>query len=228
MRILILEDEPKSARNLAEGLQSAGFETIHAETAAQAEGHCAETSFDALIVDVMLPGMTGVEFVQRLRAVGNATPVLFLSAKGTPEDRTLGLNEGGDDYLVKPYALMELLARLRAILRRGAIQLALPEKVVAADLEWDPALRRISRGSHRIDLTPHEYALAALLLQHLGEAVSREQIMRAVWGLPSVTDPNALDQQVRRLRKKLDDPYPLKLIHTLRGVGFILEPREAQ
>ena len=228
MHILVLEDEPKSARHLAEGLHSAGYEVTLVADAPAAETHCARTPFDALIVDVMLPGMSGLEFVHRLRKTGVTTPVLFLSAKGTPEDRTQGLNEGGDDYLVKPYALLELLARLRAILRRGIFQLALPDKVVVADLEWDPAQRRITRGKQRIDLTPHEYALAEFLLQHMGEVVSREQVARAVWGLTSLTDPNALDQQIRRLRKKIDESFSTKLIHTLRGVGVILEVRESE
>jgi two-component system copper resistance phosphate regulon response regulator CusR len=180
-------------------------------------------TFDALVVDIMLPGFSGLELVSRLRRKGIQVPVLFLSAKGAIEDRIRGLEEGADDYLVKPFALPELVARLRALLRRGAMPSK--DRVQVGDLVWEPAQRRISRLGKRVDLTPKEYALATLLLRSPGEVVTREQMGRAVWGLSCVVDPNALDVQVLRLRKKLDDPYPLKLIHTLRGVGLVLESR---
>jgi two-component system copper resistance phosphate regulon response regulator CusR len=150
--------------------------------------------------------------------------VLFLSAKGSTEDRIRGLNEGGDDYLVKPYALAEVLARVRALLRRSSGAMV-SSQVKVADLVWEPTHRRITRDGRRIDLTPKEYALAALLLQNRGEVVSRAQIAQAVWGMDVVVDGNAVDVQVRRLRLKLDEPFPVKLVHTLRGVGVVLEAR---
>ena len=227
MRILIVEDEPKTAHHLREGLRAAGFEpSLRGDGPSALEAALAATPeepFDALVVDVMLPGFSGLQLVSRLRREGVATPVLFLSAKGDLEDRLRGLEGGGDDYLVKPYALSEVVARLRALLRRGAPPPA--DRVEVGDLVWEPGLRRVSRLDKRVDLTPKEYALAALLLRHPGEVVTRDQMAQAVWGLSSVVDPNALDVQVRRLRKKLDDPYELKLIHTLRGVGLVLEAR---
>jgi two-component system copper resistance phosphate regulon response regulator CusR len=224
MRLLVVEDEPKIARHLASGLEAAGFQVETCATGEAALDRARSAAFDALLVDVMLPGMSGLEAVRRLRSEGLASPVLFLSARDSTEDRVRGLNEGGDDYIVKPFALAEVLARIRAILRRSSLSPAAgPVKV--ADLAWEPGLRRITREGRRVDLTPKEYALATLLLQHRGEVVSRAQIARAVWGLEVVTDGNAVDVQVRRLRRKLDDPFEVKLIHTLRGVGVVLEAR---
>ena len=227
MRILIVEDEPKTARHLREGLESAGFEPTLRLDGPSALDAALGGDFDALVVDVMLPGFSGLELVARLRGEGLQAPVLFLSAKGALEDRLRGLEGGGDDYLVKPFALSEVAARLRALLRRGGPPGApIPaDRVQVEDLVWEPGQRRVSRMGKRVDLTPKEYALAALLLRHPGEVVTRDQVAQAVWGLSSVADPNALDVQVRRLRRKLDDPYELKLIHTLRGVGLVLEAR---
>ena len=224
MRLLIVEDEPKIARHLAAGLQEAGFQAAVCHSGEEALQRVRVEAFDALLVDIMLPGISGLEAVRRLRLEGLSSPVLFLSAKDSTEDRIRGLNEGGDDYIVKPYAMAEVMARVRAILRRStAAPAAAPVKI--ADMVWEPALRRITREGRRIDLTPKEYALATLLLQHPGEVVSRAQIARAVWGLEVVTDGNAVDVQVRRLRQKLDEPFAVKLIHTLRGVGVVLEAR---
>lgn len=224
MRLLIVEDEPKIARHLAAGLEEAGFETVVCHTGEEALQRARQGTFDALLVDVMLPGISGLEAVRRLRHDGLGSPVLFLSAKDSTEDRIRGLNEGGDDYIVKPYALPEVLARVRAILRRSAAAPALSQ-VRIADLVWEPGQRRIMREGRRVDLTPKEYALASLLLQHPGEVVSRAQIVQAVWGMDVVTDGNAVDVQIRRLRRKLDEPFAAKLIHTLRGVGVVLEAK---
>ncbi len=223
MRILVIEDEPKTARQLQRGLEEAGFEAHLSKSAEDGLAACAKHSFDALVLDVMLPGMSGLDLVQQLRAAGTPMPVLFLSAKDTTGDRIRGLNEGGDDYLVKPYSLPEVVARLNALLRRGGRSGASPERIQIADLLWEPNHRRIARMGKRVDLTPKEYALAALLLQNQGQVVSRSQIIKAVWGLSTVVDGNSVDVQVLRLRKKLDDPYAIKLIRTLRGVGIVLE-----
>lgn len=226
MHILLVEDEPKTARHLERGLKEAGFEVQACGTAEEGLTACAEQPFDVLVLDVMLPGKNGLEMVHQLRSSGVMTPVLFLSAKDAAEDRIKGLNEGGDDYLVKPYSLPEVVARIRALLRRGG-QPGNPKRVQIADLVWEPASRRISRMGKRVDLTPKEYALATLLLNHQGEVVSRNQIIQAVWGLSTTVDGNSVDVQVLRLRKKLDDPFETKLIRTLRGVGIVLEAPDA-
>ncbi len=222
MRILVVEDEAKTARHLERGLREAGFEVLACASAEEGMEACGTQAFDALVLDVMLPGRSGLEMVHKLRESGMLTPVLFLSAKDTTEDRIRGLNQGGDDYLVKPYSLPEVVARLRALLRRNGRQ-SVSERVQVADLVWEPTRRRISRMGKRVDLTPKEYALAALLLQNHGEVVSRNQVVQAVWGLITSVDSNSVDVQVLRLRKKLDDPYETKLIRTLRGVGIVLE-----
>jgi two-component system copper resistance phosphate regulon response regulator CusR len=166
-----------------------------------------------------------LSLVQRLRASDHALPAIFLSAKGSLEDRLQGLAAGGDDYLAKPYSILEVVARLRSITRRS--QGPGPQSHQVADLIWDPASRRITRSGERIDLTPKEYAIMILLLEHAGEVVGRGQMVQAVWGIDCAVDPNAVDVQILRLRRKVDDPYPVKLIHTLRGVGLLLEPRDS-
>ena len=221
MRILIVEDEAKTARHLQEGLAEDGYEVTWTDRGDRGLALAAHGNFDALVVDVMLPGLTGVELVQQLRARGISTPALFLSARGGAEDRVRGLNAGGDDYMTKPYSLNEVVARLRAILRRSALGKS-PEPMTVADLVWEPSRRRISRMGRHIELSPREYALAALLLDNRGEVVNRRQIVKGVWGLDIPTDGNALDVQVRRLRAKLDDPFERKLIHTVRGIGLFL------
>jgi two-component system, OmpR family, copper resistance phosphate regulon response regulator CusR len=224
MNILIVEDEPKIARHLRAGLEAAGFSVENVSTGEAGLRSATASPHDALVVDIMLPGMSGLEMVRRLRESQIQTPVLFLSAKSSLEDRVLGLEEGGDDYLAKPYAIPEVVARLRAIMRRKAP--TSQDRVQVADLVWEPAFRRISRMDQRVDLTPKEYTLAALLLQHLGEVVPRSLVVQALWGDEVPPDSNAVDVQMLRLRKKLDDPYETKLIHTLRGVGVVLELRE--
>lgn len=227
MNILIVEDEPKTARHLRAGLEAAGFAVQTVATAESGLRHATASPFDALVVDIMLPGMSGLEMVKKLRASHVSTPVIFLSAKSSLEDRVLGLEEGGDDYLTKPYAIPEVVARLRAVLRRKEGN-SVAQKVQLADLVWDPVQRKVSRDGARVDLTPKEYTLAALLLQHRGEVVPRNLIVQALWGEGVPPDSNAVDVQLLRLRKKLDDPYAVKLIHTLRGVGVVLEVREGR
>ncbi|HJW32603.1 MAG TPA: response regulator transcription factor [Holophagaceae bacterium] len=222
MPLLVLEDDPDIAAHLESGLTEAGFQVVSCGAGDQALALALTSPFEALVVDVHVPGLSGLDVVRRLREVGRQTPVLFLTARDRMEDRILGLEEGGDDYVVKPYSLPEVVARLRAIIRRTKPLEAYTRMVEVGDLVWEPALRRISRAGQKIELTPKEYALAVLLLEHRGAVVSRSQIVRAVWGMPTVTDPNAVDVQIRRLRRKLDDPFPLKLIHTVRGLGVVL------
>jgi two-component system copper resistance phosphate regulon response regulator CusR len=225
MRVLIVEDQARTAQELRSGLASAGLEALVAASGEEALPLAGSGIFDALVVDVMLPGMSGLEVVKTLRGAGNPVPVIFLSAKGNLEDRLRGLEAGGDDYLAKPYSILEVVARLRSIVRRVQPAQA-PSRVQVADLVWDRTHRSILRSGHRIDLTPKEYTLMALLLENAGQVVARSQLVKAVWGLEGAVDANAVDVQILRLRRKVDDPYPVKLIHTLRGVGLVLEPRE--
>ena len=224
MRVLIIEDEAKTAWQLLDGLRAAGFEAEWADTGTRGLDRALTGRFHVLLVDVMLPGMSGLELVRRVRAEGFPTPVLFLSAKGEPMDRIRGLEEGGDDYLPKPYSFPEVLARIQALLRRVTMD-APASRVEIEDLQWEPEAYRILRNGQRVELSPKEYQLAALLLENRGQVVARRQIMERVWGLDIPADGNALDVQVRRLRSKLDDPFEKKLIHTVRGIGVILEYR---
>jgi two-component system copper resistance phosphate regulon response regulator CusR len=224
MRLLVVEDEAKLARQLQEGLQSAGFEVALAATGESGLRAVLETPPHAAIVDVMLPGFSGLELVRAMRARGVTLPVLFLSARDATADRVRGFDEGGDDYLGKPFAFPELLARVRALLRRSSAP-SIDAVVRVADLEWDPGARRIERQGRRIDLTPKEYTLAALLLERRGEVVARAEIVRCVWQLEFEPPGNTVDVQVRRLRAKLDEPFEPKLVHTLRGLGYVLEDR---
>ncbi|HET6329766.1 MAG TPA: response regulator transcription factor [Holophagaceae bacterium] len=224
MRVLIIEDEAKTAWQLLDGLRSSGFDAEWADTGPRGLDRALTGRFHALLVDVMLPGMSGLDLVREVRAKGFPTPVLFLSAKGEPMDRVRGLEEGGDDYLPKPYSFPEVLARIQALLRRVSMEVPAP-RVEIGDLVWEPEAYRILRGGQRVELSPKEYQLAALLLENLGQVVSRRQIMERVWGLDIPADGNALDVQVRRLRGKLDDPYEKKLVHTVRGIGVVLEDR---
>ena len=225
MRVLIVEDQARTASELRSGLVNAGFEAVVATTVEEALPLAQSGVFEALVVDIMLPGRSGLELVEVLRAAGHPVPIIILSAKGNLEDRLRGLDAGADDYLAKPYSILEVVARLRTITRRAQPVLAAPVQV--ADLVWDPARRSVARGGKRIELTPKEYALMVLLLEHAGRVVPRSQLVKAVWGIEGAVDANAVDVQILRLRRKVDDPFPLKLIHTLRGVGLVLEPREA-
>ncbi len=224
MRILIIEDQARTARELQKGLAVSGIVARVTASGEEALQLLQAESFEALVVDVMLPGMSGLDLVRCLRDEGRVIPALFLSAKGNLEDRLQGLAVGGDDYLAKPYSVLEVAARLRSILRRLQVP-PVPGVQQVADLVWDPHTRHIARSGDRIDLTPKEYAIMILLLEHIGEVVPRSQMVQAVWGMDCAVDPNAVDVQVLRLRRKVDDPYPVKLIHTLRGVGLLLEPR---
>lgn len=223
MRILIVEDEPKSAEYLRQGLTESGYVADVARTGIDGR-HLAETGeYDLVLLDVNLPGLDGWGVLQSIRTRGD-TPVLMLTARGLLDDRVKGLDLGADDYLVKPFQFPELLARVRTLLRRGARAVA-PEALRVADLELDAGRHRAYRGGKRIDLTAKEFALLHLLMRRTGEALTRTQIASAVWDINFDSDTNVVEVAMRRLRAKVDDEFEPKLIHTLRGVGYVLEER---
>jgi DNA-binding response OmpR family regulator len=222
VRILIVEDEPKVGRALQEGLEAAGYEAAVAVTGEEGFYRAQTEAFDLIILDRLLPGRDGLEVLESLRRASVPTPVLLLTARDAVEDRVQGLDAGADDYLVKPFAFPELLARIRVALRRG--QGTSPPRLSLGTLEMDPASRRVSRGGTALDLTPREYELLEYLLRHRGRLVSREMLTHEVWKEPRRGTPldNVIDVHVARLRKKIDQGQPTRLIHTVRGVGFVL------
>ena len=226
MRLLVIEDEVKVAHALKNGLESERYEVVVATTGEDGFFRANAEVFDLLVLDVMLPGRDGIEVLTTLRKRGTQTPVLILTAKDAVEDRVLGLDSGADDYLVKPFAFSELLARIRALLRRGRIDQVLWLK--ASDLEMDLVTRKVTRGSHLLNITAREFELLEYLLRHQNQIVSREMLTREVWKEPSraTSLDNVIDVHIARLRKKVDQDFPLKLIHTVRGVGFILREGE--
>jgi len=222
MRLLVIEDEVKVAHALKKGLESERYQVVVATTGEDGFFRANAEVFDLLVLDVMLPGRDGIEVLTTLRKRGTQTPVLILTAKDAVEDRVLGLDSGADDYLVKPFAFSELLARIRALLRRGRIDQVL--RLKASDLAMDLVIRKVTRGSHLLNVTAREFELLEYLLRHQNQIVSREMLTREVWKEPSraTSLDNVIDVHIARLRKKVDQDFPLKLIHTVRGVGFIL------
>jgi len=222
MRVLLIEDDAKTARALASGLRSEGFESMTANTGEEGFFLLSRESFDFVILDWMLPGRDGIEVLRTLRARGAKTPVLLLTARDAVDDRVLGLDAGADDYLVKPFAFAELLARIRALLRRA--DFAIPLRYQIGDLTLDAQTRRVARGSREIALTPREFDLLAFLAQHHDQPVTRQMIAREVWREPNRATPldNVIDVHLAHLRRKLDDGEDVKLIQTVRGVGFVL------
>jgi two-component system copper resistance phosphate regulon response regulator CusR len=226
VRVLIVEDERKLAQVLASALQAEHYDVVVASTGEDGFYRANAEIFDLVMLDLMLPGRNGLEILQTLRQRRIDTPVLILTARDGVDDRVLGLDLGADDYLVKPFALPELLARVRALLRRGRPADVLRLKV--ADLELDLVARRVVRGEKLIDLTAREFELLEYLLRHQGHLVSREMLARDVWKEPRRATPldNVIDVQMTRLRRKVDSEGTLRLIHTVRGVGFVV--REAE
>ena len=222
MKILIVEDEPKTGDYLKQGLVEAGFVVDLARDGLDGL-HLGQTEdYDLAILDVMLPGIDGWTVLAGLRKAGKETPVLFLSARDHVDDRVKGLELGADDYLVKPFAFAELLARVRTLLRRGGKSKS-AEFLRAADLELDLMRRRVTRGGRRIDLTAKEFALLELLLRRQGEVLPRSLIASQVWDMNFDSDTNVIEVAMRRLRVKLDDNFEPKLIRTVRGMGYVLE-----
>ena len=223
MKILVVEDEPKTADYLRRGLTESGFVVDVARDGVDGLHLATTGSYDLVVLDVMLPTRDGWSVLRELRQGGTATPVLCLTARDSVEDRVRGLDLGADDYLVKPFAFAELLARARSVLRRGTARS--PDILRVADLEIHSARHRATRHGVRLDLTPKEFLLLALLARRTGEVVTRTLIAEEVWDMSFDCDSNVVDVHVRRLRAKVDDPFPQKLIHTMRGVGYVLEER---
>ncbi|HMF94311.1 MAG TPA: response regulator transcription factor [Vicinamibacterales bacterium] len=226
MRVLIVEDERKLAQIVESALQAEHYESVVAPTGEDGFFRANAEAFDLIILDLMLPGRSGLEILQTLRQRHIETPVLILTARDGIDDRVLGLDLGADDYLVKPFALPELMARIRALFRRGRPSDVL--RLKAADLELDLVTRRVMRGDAQLDLTGREFELLEYLLRHQGHLVSREMLAREVWREPRRATPldNVIDVQMTRLRKKVDADGVPRLIHTVRGVGFVLREGE--
>lgn len=226
MRVLVVEDERKLAQILASALQAEHYDVVVAPNGEDGFFRANAETFDLVVLDLMLPGRSGLEILQALRQRRIETPMLILTARDGVDDRVLGLDLGADDYMVKPFALPELLARIRALLRRGR-----PSEVFrlkAADLEMNLMTRRAMRGGRILDLTVREFELLEYLLRHQGHLVSREMLAREVWREPRRATPldNVIDVQIARLRKKVDADVGQRLIHTVRGVGFVLREGE--
>jgi DNA-binding response OmpR family regulator len=226
VRVLVVEDERKLASVLASALSTEQYEVTTAADGDDGLARATSEAFDAVVLDLMLPGRSGLEILQALRQRRIPTPVLILTARDGVEDRVLGLDLGADDYLVKPFALPELLARIRALVRRGRPAQVL--RLAAADLELDLVTRRAVRGGRLLDLTVREFELLEYLLRHQGHLVSREMLAREVWREPRRATPldNVIDVQMTRLRRKVDTEGSARLIHTVRGVGFVLREGE--
>lgn len=222
MKILVVEDELKTGTYVQQGLVEAGFVVDLDRDGTDGLHHALTEAYDLIILDVMLPGMNGWQILEGIRKAGKDVPVLFLTARDHVDDRVKGLELGADDYLVKPFAFSELLARIRTLLRRG-IRSKEVEILRAADLELDLLRRRVSRGGKRIELTVKEFALLELLLRRQGEVLPRSLIASQVWDMNFDSDTNVIDVAIRRLRCKIDDNFEIRLIHTVRGMGYILE-----
>ena len=226
MKLLIVEDQPKTGHYLRQGLAEAGFNTELVADGSTGQQLALSGEYALLILDVMLPGRDGWQILQAVRSAGLDTPVLFLTARDAVEDRVHGLELGADDYLVKPFAFSELLARVRSLLRRGS-SATQDTSLQLADLRLDLIRRRVERSGQRIDLTAKEFALLEMLLRRQGEVLPKSLIASQVWDMNFDSDTNVIEVAIRRLRLKIDDSHEHKLIHTVRGMGYVLEERLA-
>jgi len=226
MRILVVEDEQKVADALREGLEGEKYDVVVERTGEAAFFRVNTETFDAILLDLTLPGRDGLEILRALRARGLKTPVLVLTARDSLQDRVTGLDSGADDYLVKPFAFAELVARIRALVRRGRV--AETPRLSAGDLAVDLVSRKVTRGDRPVELTVREFELLEYLVRHQGQVVPREALARDVWKETARTTPldNVIDVHIARLRRKIDLDQPVRLIHTVRGVGFMLREGE--
>jgi two-component system copper resistance phosphate regulon response regulator CusR len=223
VKILVIEDEPKTATYLAKGLAENGYAVEVAQDGEEGLQRLRQQEYDLLVLDIMLPRKDGWAVLSALRQEERRVPVICLTARDGLEDRVRGLDLGADDYIVKPFAFSEFLARVRSVMRRGARRT--PDVLRIADLELDLLRHRASRAATRLDLTPKEFTLVAFLAQRAGEVLSRTLILEHVWGFSFDCGTNVVDVHIRRLRAKMDDPFEHKLIHTVRGMGYVLEQR---
>lgn len=220
MRFLIVEDEKRIADFLSRGLESAGYAVDAAPDGKTAIDMVHATDYDLIILDLMLPDMDGLQVLERIRNRKVNPPVLILSARGDVDDRVKGLEKGADDYLVKPFAFVELLARVRVLLRRGQ---PTPERLQVGDLTLDCIRRKVTRSSQNIDLAPKEFSILEYLMRNRGRPLSRTMIVEHVWDMDYDGLTNIVDVYIRHLRGKVDEPFPTKLIHTVRGIGYMLD-----
>ncbi len=229
MKILVVEDEPKTGDYLKQGLTEAGFTVDLAREGLDGLHLALNDAYELAVLDVMLPGLDGWQILQALRKAGKTFPVLFLTARDSIEDRVKGLELGADDYLVKPFAFAELLARIRTLLRRGAQSRDTRNdtRLCIADLELDLQRRRVTRCKQKIELTNKEFALLELLMRRRGEVLPRALIASLVWDMNFDSDTNVIDVAIRRLRAKIDDDYTPKLIRTIRGMGYVIDGEDA-
>jgi two-component system copper resistance phosphate regulon response regulator CusR len=220
MRILVVEDEKRIADFLCRGLEGAGYAVDAAPTGAAALEHIQSADYDLVVLDLMLPDMDGLHVLEKIRSRPLGPPVLILSARAGLDDRVKGLEQGADDYLVKPFAFVELLARVRALLRRGQ---PAPEKLQVADLTLDCIRRKVARGQEAIDLAPKEFGILEYMMRNRGRPLSRTMIVEHVWDMDYDGLTNIVDVYIRHLRSKIDDRFPQKLIQTVRGIGYMIE-----
>jgi len=222
VRVLIIEDDGQAAAAMARGLQEAGVETAQATDGLQGLDAAGQGGFDVLVVDRMIPGLDGLSLVERLRRQGDATPVLFLSALGEVDDRIAGLHAGGDDYLVKPYAFAELVARVEALARRRETG-AVATRLKVGELEMDLIARTVHRGGREIDLQPREFQLLEFLMRHAGQSITRTMLLEKVWDIHFDPQTNVIDVHISRLRGKIDRDFDRAMLTTVRGAGYRLE-----
>jgi len=222
VRILVAEDDEVIADFVSQGLREAGYAVDVASTGPEALKQALDGGYDAAVMDVMLPGLDGLSVIEQLRAKKQQTPVLILSARHTVDDRVKGLQAGGDDYLTKPFAFAELLARLQALLRRSAGTTE-PTRLVVGDLTLDLLSRKVERGGRAIELRPREFALLEYLMRHPGRVLSKTMILSHVWGYSFDPGTNVVDVLVSRLRDQVDEEFATKIIHTVRGAGYVLK-----